>query len=224
MLKKAVIITAAGSSRRMQGTGKKELKVLEGRTVLERAVLPFVLSENFDKIYVTYPRDGLEEMSRALARINFPICFVQGGSSRQASVYNALKAMKEDGNDVVLIHDGARPHVSEKLIQRVLEGTINRGNSTPVTPSVSAMKVLDNQGDIDFHLLRENTVHAQTPQGFAFPEILEAHEKAIEEKTQCIDDSELWSLYIGPAHTVPGDPENIKITYPGDLAGGGVPS
>ncbi len=219
MLKKAVIITAAGSSSRMQGTGKKELKLLGGRTILERAVLPFVLSEHFDSIYVTHPRDGLEEMKRALTRINFPISFVQGGSSRQASVYNALKAVENDGSDLVLIHDGARPHVSEALIARVLAGTIQRGNSTPVTPSVSAMKILNDQGDIGYHLLRENTVNAQTPQGFSFPEILEAHEKAIEEKTRCIDDSEIWSLYIGPAHTVPGDPENIKITYPGDLTG-----
>lgn len=221
MLKKAALITAAGSSRRMQGGGKKELRLLEGRTVLERAVLPFVLCENFDTIYVTHPPGGLEEVRRALGRVNFPFRFVEGGASRQLSVLNALRAMRDEGCDVVLIHDGARPYVSEELIGRVLEAAVQRGNCTPVIPSVSAMKVLNDAGDIEFHLLRENTVGAQTPQGFAFPEILEAHERALEEGAVCIDDSEVWSLYMGPAHTVSGEPENIKITYPGDLRGRG---
>jgi 2-C-methyl-D-erythritol 4-phosphate cytidylyltransferase len=216
---KAVIITAAGSSSRMKGKGKKELKVLKGRTVLERAVLPFVLSEQFDHICVTYPVGNKEEMEKALKRINFPISYVQGGDSRQASVYNALITLRETNSDLVLIHDGARPHISEELIERVLTGTIERGNSTPVIPSVSAMKILNSHGDIEQHLVRKSTVSAQTPQGFSFQEILEAHEKANADEDSYIDDSEIWSRYIGPAHTVKGDPENIKITYPGDLKG-----
>ena len=83
---KTAIITAAGSSNRMKGKGKKELKIVKGRTVLERAVLPFVLSEQFDHICVTYPEGRKEEMEKALHRINFPISYVQGGETRQASV------------------------------------------------------------------------------------------------------------------------------------------
>ena len=216
-MKKAAIITAAGSSSRMKGKGKKEFKVIKGRTVLERAVLPFVISEEFEHICVTYPEGKKEDMEKALHRINFPISFVQGGPTRQASVFNALKKLKETDSDLVLIHDGARPHISEDLISRVLKGTIDRGNSTPVTPSISAMKVLSPLGDIEQHLIRNKTVSAQTPQGFSFPELLEAHEKADADVNEYIDDSEIWSVYIGPSHTVEGDPENIKITYPGDL-------
>jgi 2-C-methyl-D-erythritol 4-phosphate cytidylyltransferase len=214
---KTAIITAAGSSNRMKGKGKKELKVLKGRTILERAVLPFVLSEQFDHIFVTYPEGRKEEMEKALHRINFPISYIQGGESRQSSVYNALVNLKETQSDLVLIHDGARPNISEDLITRVLNGTINRGNSTPVTPSTSAMKILNTLGDIETHLIRSITVSAQTPQGFSYPEILEAHEKAKNDKNTYVDDSEIWSKYIGPSHTVEGDPENIKITYPEDF-------
>ena len=214
---KSAIITAAGSSNRMKGKGKKELKSIKGRTVLERAVLPFVLSEEFDSIIVTYPEGKVEELKKALHRINYPIRFIPGGETRQASVFNALEDLKKTGCDLVLIHDGARPHISEELIQRVLHGTVERGNSTPVTPSISAMKVLNTMGDIEQHLVRNTTVSAQTPQGFSFPEIMEAHEKARKDENIFIDDSEIWSVYIGPAHTVEGDPENIKITYPGDL-------
>ncbi|MDC7235296.1 MAG: IspD/TarI family cytidylyltransferase [Spirochaetales bacterium] len=214
---KAAIITAAGSSNRMKGKGKKEFKVIKGRTVLERAVLPFVLSEEFDHICVTYPEGKKEEMEKALHRINFPISYIPGGATRQASVFNALKSLKETQSDLVLIHDGARPHISEELIGRVLEGTISRGNSTPVTPSVSAMKILSPLGDIEEHLIRSRTVSAQTPQGFSFAELFEAHEKAEADDRDYIDDSEIWSVYIGPSHTVEGDPDNIKITYPGDL-------
>ncbi len=214
---KAAIITAAGSSNRMKGDGKKEFKLIKGRTVLERAVLPFVLSEEFDHICVTYPAGKKEDMEKALQRINFPISYVQGGSTRQESVLNALSCLKESGSDVVLIHDGARPHITEELIRRVLEGTINRGNSTPVTPSISAMKILTPLGDIEEHLVRSRTVSAQTPQGFSYPEIMEAHEKALADQRDFIDDSEIWSVYVGPSHTVEGDEENIKITHPGDL-------
>ncbi|MDC7241545.1 MAG: IspD/TarI family cytidylyltransferase [Spirochaetales bacterium] len=214
---KAAIITAAGSSNRMKGKGKKEFKLIKGRTVLERAVLPFVLSEEFDHICVTYPEGKKEDMEKALHRINYPISYVQGGSSRQKSVFNALSCLKETGSSVVLIHDGARPHITEELIGRVLHGTINRGNSTPVTPSISAMKILGPLGDIEEHLVRSKTVSAQTPQGFSYPEILEAHEKAIAENREFIDDSEIWSVYVGPSHTVEGDEDNIKITHPGDL-------
>jgi len=214
---KAAIITAAGSSSRMRGRGKKELTILKGRTVLDRAVLPFVLSEEFDHIIVTYPEGKLDAVRKALHRINFPILYIQGGSTRQESVFNALKELNRIETDLVLIHDGARPYISVDLILRVLNETIDRGNSTPVTPSVSAMKVLNQQGDIEHHLVRSRTVSAQTPQGFSFPEILEAHEKALKDGSSFIDDSEVWSVYIGPAHTVPGDPGNEKITYPRDL-------
>ena len=214
---KAAIITAAGSSNRMQGKGKKEFKVLKGRTVLEQAVLPFVLSEEFNFIVVTYPEGKEEEMKEVLHHINFPIFYVQGGATRQESVRNALLELEKKHTDVVLIHDGARPHITEALIERVLQNTIAKGNSTPVVPSVSAMKVLTPLGDIESHLIRSLTVSAQTPQGFSFQEILEAHNKAMEKKGTYIDDSEIWSEYIGPAHTVEGDPRNIKITYPQDL-------
>ncbi|OQY35629.1 MAG: hypothetical protein B6241_00100 [Spirochaetaceae bacterium 4572_59] len=214
---RSAIITAAGSSKRMKGRGKKEFTKLKGRTVLERAVLPFVLSEEFNFIVVTFPEGKEDEMKKALHHINFPILYVQGGSSRQESVYNALVELKKVQCDVVLIHDGARPHISEDLIMRVLSGTIQRGNSTPVVPSVSAMKILTETGDIESHLIRTQTVSAQTPQGFSFQEILQAHYKALNDESSFIDDSEIWSVYVGTAHTVKGDPNNIKITYPQDL-------
>ncbi len=214
---KAAIITAAGSSNRMQGKGKKELHKLKGRTVLEQSVLPFVLSEQFNFIVVTYPEGKKDELEKALHHINFPIFYVQGGKTRQESVHNALLALEKNNTDIVLIHDGARPHINEELILRVLKKTIDHGNGTPVVPSTNAMKVLNAFGDIESHLVRNQTVSAQTPQGFSFKEILEAHNKAKEDNGLFIDDSEIWSVYVGPAHTVEGDPDNIKITYPRDL-------
>ena len=214
---KAAVITAAGLSSRMQGKGKKELYRLKGRTVLEQSVLPFVLSEEFNFIVVTYPAGKEEDLKKALHHINFPIFYVQGGKTRQESVRNALLELDKNNTDIVLIHDGARPHISETLIMRVLQRTVEQGNGTPVVPSTSAMKLLSPEGDIESHLKRDRTFSAQTPQGFSFREILDAHNKANEDKGSYIDDSEIWSVYVGPAHTVEGDPENIKITYPGDL-------
>jgi 2-C-methyl-D-erythritol 4-phosphate cytidylyltransferase len=94
----------------------------------------------------------------------------------------------------------------------------------PLLPLLETPKEIDPQGFILRHLRRSNLGSAQTPQGFAFPQILHAHEKAAErelrEHYDYTDDAEVWGEFCGPVATVPGERENRKITYPEDLASG----
>lgn len=216
-MKNAAIITAAGSGSRMEISTNKVLLPFQNTTVIKAAVHPFENPVNFQLIIITYSPINKEALKTALKDIAVPILFVEGGSTRQDSVLKGLEALEAEAPDNVLIHDAARPWLTEDLVAAVLEQTDKKGSSVPVIPSVNAMKILDNNGLIKEHLTREFTVSAQTPQGFHYKSILKAHRSALKDNYQAIDDTEIWDRYEGPVSTVPGDPNNRKITYRKDL-------
>lgn len=216
-MRAAAIITAAGSGSRMEISTNKVLLPFGGGTVVEAAVLPFANPDKFQKIIITYSPADKARLQEVLKDIAVPVQFVEGGSTRQESVYKGLEALATDNPGVVLIHDAARPWLTEELVAAVLEQAEKTGSSVPVVPSINAMKVVDEKGLIVHHLKREQTVSAQTPQGFSYTGILEAHIKAGKENFIAIDDTELWDRYKGPVSTVTGDTANKKITYKGDL-------
>lgn len=234
----AVVVTAAGASRRMGGI-KKEYRVLspdvvdekgEPLTVLGAAVVVFAALPQVRTIVITVPpraEDGEAAARKALPSRLFSqtqgpeIVFVPGGSSRRQSVHHALSLLESYKPGHVLIHDGARPWVSEELVRSVLTALESHPAVIPVMPLVETPKIIDEEGLILQHLRRAAVVTAQTPQGFAFPEILRAHEQAAEEELyhhrEFTDDAEVWGAFVGPVSTVPGSALNRKITFPEDL-------
>ena len=123
--------------------------------------------------------------------------------------------------DLILIHDGARPFITERVILNVVEAAAEYGASVPGITPIDTQKEIDENGFIVRHLIRKNLCAVQTPQGFNFSRLCEAHEKAgkLAEETghEFTDDTEIWGEYCGTVKTVPGDVNNIKITYPSDL-------
>ena len=220
-LKAAVIITAAGSSRRMGTGGKKEFLKINNQSVLMMSIKPFIESRLFFDYVIVLPIEEMEEGSNLLSPLfefgNFS--FVPGGLTRQESVYRGLLDLKKKTPNIVLIHDGARPWITETVIREVYRKTVQTGAAIPVVPSVNAMKTINSQGTIISNLKREFTVAAQTPQGFLFDKILTSHETASSDGLEYIDDAEIYSKYVGDAATVPGDTANRKITYMSDMAG-----
>jgi 2-C-methyl-D-erythritol 4-phosphate cytidylyltransferase len=232
----AAIITAAGSSSRF-GV-KKEYRLVgdqtyidgEPLTVLGKAALAFAACSRIETVVITVPRDpDLGEFaardslpSRLLkkrARPNF--LFVPGGPTRRASVHHALSLLEGYAPGFVLIHDGARPWVEPALIDRIIDAVIKHKAAIPLLPLTDTPKEVDGEGFIKRHLRRVTVGGAQTPQGFSFPEILRAHEKAAERENAegrvYTDDAEVWGEFLGPVFAVPGSPANRKITYPEDL-------
>ena len=234
----ATVICAAGSSLRMGGI-KKEYRPLNNSTVLGTAVSAFAKNPLVKTIVIVIP-----ENDEAAARNLLPpwilsaqqpqVFFVPGGETRRISVYNALSFLKSHNPRYVLIHDGARPWVSSCLIERTIDA-VNKYNAViPMirftdTPKECDSPFWESQPEaalpkavfIKNHLKRANTGAAQTPQGFAFPEILHAHEKAFEIEQaggEFTDDAEVWGKFCGPVVVIPGEEENRKITFPEDLA------
>jgi len=235
----AAVITAAGASNRMGGI-KKEYRPLgadyrdaEGTalTVLGAALAAFAACPRVSLLVVTVPPDA--ETGEAAARAALPsyllrtptkkpVLFVPGGASRRASVHHALALLASYDVAYVLIHDGARPYIRPDLIDRTIDAVLTHRAVLPVLPLVDTPKELDPAGRVLRHLRRAAIAAAQTPQAFAFPEILQAHEKAAErelrEGYEFTDDAEVWGTYVGAVQTIPGSPENRKITFPEDLA------
>jgi 2-C-methyl-D-erythritol 4-phosphate cytidylyltransferase len=203
----------------MGPAGKKEYRGLEGVPVLARALRPFIASGRFSRIVVTVPSGDVD----AVASLVQPhvcldtVAFVEGGSTRQESVFNALRALRPAAPGLVLIHDGARPWVSRELIDIVIEATRRRGACLPVLEAAEAVKLVGDGDTIAQHFPRHTIRFAQTPQGFLYAQIVAAHEKAREQGMVCADDGELYSLFIGPVSWVCGEPRNRKITWQHDL-------
>ncbi|MCQ2576404.1 MAG: 2-C-methyl-D-erythritol 4-phosphate cytidylyltransferase [Treponema sp.] len=232
----AVIITAAGSSTRMGGDVKKEYLPLNDGTVLSTCVKAFVDASrdprndfNLSNLIITIPVDGTDAASAAMAafyqfdsKIQEIVDYVPGGHTRHRSIYNALEHLSKKKNlpDYVLIHDGARPFVSQNIISYVIQGTKEFGAAAPGITPTDTQKEIDESGFIKRHLLRKDLVSIQTPQGFKFAELFAAHQKAFCDGHEYTDDTEIWGNYCGRVKVVTGSNKNIKITYPGDLEKG----
>ena len=217
------MILAAGTSRRMGEGTKKEYLPLGDRPVLHNTAKAFLDTSLFTHIAIAVPPGGEDEARAVLGDLILPgpgrpaFLFIPGGDTRQQSVFNSLQALAETGIDTVLIHDGARPWVSPGLIRRVAVEARSRGAAAPVIPVVDTVKILDSRGYIREHLVRDRIGAIQTPQGFHFPAILEAHERARQDQRVYTDDTEIYGLHVGEVFTVPGELTNRKITFPGDL-------
>lgn len=234
----AAVICAAGLSSRMGGIKKEYQKLNDSNvTVLGAAVCAFCAVSLVEIILIAVQK-GTEETARAalppdcLTAAKPKIIFANGGKTRRATVLNALLYLKKYDPHYVLIHDGARPWVSPSLIKDVIDTAAKYGAVVPAlslrdTPKECNAALFDSEGRpaagtpvfVTNHLKRANTVIAQTPQGFKFPEILNAHEQAAEiEDEEFTDDAEIWGRFCGSVAVIPGLPENRKITFPQDMA------
>ncbi len=240
----AVAIVAAGSSSRMVELGKKEYLPLNGGSVLSETALVFLQTKLFSTVLVVHPKNGLAAAKKAFYKNplvaelskDLNVIFTPGGDTRQESVFNALKALNKkppvskkssqanDSPRLVLIHDGARPFISQSLVKKTLAATLKYGAAVPALQPVETQKEMDSSSKIARHLKRSSLAAVQTPQGFLFPEILECHKKAKKEgKTDFTDDTEIWDNYSDKkTRVIPGEPGNIKITYPKDVTADGA--
>ncbi|MCL2212071.1 MAG: 2-C-methyl-D-erythritol 4-phosphate cytidylyltransferase [Treponema sp.] len=217
----AVIILAAGSSSRMSGIKKEFYKLETGISVLGTSTLTFASVPQIDTVVIVV-QEGNESAAREalppalLANPRLKIKFVTGGTSRRASVFNALSSLENSSHDYILIHDGARPWVSSSLVEAIIEAVIKHNAVIPLLPITDTPKEYDGQF-VKNHLKRACVGTAQTPQAFKFTQILEAHKKAAEVSEDFTDDAEIWGRFIGQVACIPGEPENKKITFNEDL-------
>lgn len=209
MKKFSLIITAGGTSSRYGNTNKL-LEKINDKTVIEETVSKFVDFDEIDEIIISANNSIIEILSELLK--NPKIKIIEGGNTRQKSVYNALQVIK---NEYVLIHDGARPLIRKDTIAYVLEAVVDKSAVTVMTKTTDTIKEVDSTGRIIRTIDRAKLYNTQTPQAFKTSIIKEAHEK-LRDGNYTDDCSMLEALNI-PVYIVNGSYTNIKITIKSDL-------
>ena len=142
---------------------------------------------------------------------------VVGGEERRDSVWHGLQQITA-GTDVVLIHDAARPFVSQRIISDCLQAVIRHGAVVVARPVADTLKRADADGAVAGTIAREGLWGAQTPQGFRVPLLSAAYTRAIAEDWPATDDAEIVERFGHRVHLVEGDAMNFKITHPEDYA------
>lgn len=212
----AAILTAAGRGSRAGGDLPKQWQILAGRPVLAHTLAAFAARDDIARILlVIHPDDRARAQALVAAHggAGPGISLVSGGADRAESVLNALRALAGSDTTRVLIHDGARPLVSDAVISRVL-GAL--GSAPGAAPALAVTDALWRGGQtVTGTMPRDGIFRAQTPQGFAFPAILHAHQA---HPGQAADDVEVARAAGLDVAIVAGDEDNLKLTWPGDFA------
>ena len=205
----SLIITAGGTSSRY-GNKNKLLEKINDKTVIEETVSKFIDFDEIDEIIISANSSIIEILQELFDSPKVKI--IEGGNTRQKSVYNALQVVK---NDYVLIHDGARPLIRKDTIAYVLEAVLDKDAVTVMTKTTDTIKEVDETGRIIRTIDRSKLYNTQTPQAFKTSIIKEAHEK-LKDGNFTDDCSMLEELNI-PVYIVNGSYTNIKITIKSDL-------
>ena len=210
------ILVAAGTGERLRGDRPKAFAALAGRPLLAESVERLDTSDWIDAIVVAAP-PGWEEPSILLAEelaVSKVVACVTGGATRAQSVAAALFEVPL-GALVVLVHDAARPLVSDAVVERLV-GPLREGydGAVPALPVADTLKRVED-GVVAETVPREGLVRAQTPQAFLAPSLRKAFAGQIAGATDC---ASLVEQSGGRVAVVEGDPRLLKITTQADLA------
>jgi len=208
------VIVAAGRGRRMAGVDKL-LAPLAGRPLLAHTLTAFQACPSVERVALVMARDRVEE-GRGLVRAHgfdkvAAVC--EGGERRQDSARAGLEALGPC--EWVVVHDGARPLVTPRLIEEGLAAARETGAAVCAVPLSDTLKQVTASGEVERTVEREGLWLAQTPQVFRCDLLLEAHRRATVEAT---DDAALVEAIGGRVRVYMGSPRNIKVTTPEDLA------
>lgn len=214
----SAVVVAAGAGQRMAINLRKQYLSLGGVPVVVRSLQLFLDHPAVKEVVAVIP-PGEAGIVEELLRPYFPpqkVKLVDGGASRPESVDRGLKALEEE-TELVCIHDAARPLASAGLLDRLLSTAARWGAAVPVLELSDTVKEIDGAGFILSTPDREKLRLVQTPQVFKRDIILEAYRNSAAAALNATDDARLVELSGRAIKTVPGEPENIKITRQLDL-------
>jgi 2-C-methyl-D-erythritol 4-phosphate cytidylyltransferase len=213
------IVVAGGSGTRMGSTIKKQYLMLSGKPLLIHALDAMEKQKMIANTVVVVPAEDvlyLEEMA-ARHRLKKVTAIVPGGDTRGASVYCGLQAVPKD-SDLVVVHDGARPFLSQDLLQRLINTGWLEGAAIAAVPVKDTIKQVDGDQLVDKTLNRDQLWIVQTPQVFYTNILKECYQRAFIDGLQCTDDAGIAEAYGYKVKVVLGEYRNIKITTKEDLA------
>lgn len=205
-----VLIVAAGRGQRAGAGLPKQYRRLAGRPVLARTLAAFLGHPRVDRVAVVIHPDDRPLYDEATAGLDL-LPPIAGGPTRQDSVRLGLEALAGLAPDIVLVHDAARPFVSPELIERVVDAV----------PAIAALPIVDTLkraegGKAAAGPARDGLWRAQTPQGFPYPALRDAH-RAARGGPELTDDAAVATAAGIAVALVEGDEANFKLTTPDDF-------
>ena len=211
------VIVAAGRGSRAGAGGPKQYRDLGGRAVLARTAEAFLNHPAINAVRVIIHRDDRDEYDTAMAALlghEKLLPPVTGGAERQDSVRLGIESLIDDQPNAVLIHDAARPFIDAETIDRVVAALEQHDGAIAALPVHDTIKKAAN-GAIGETVPRDNLWRAQTPQGFRFEKILDAHRKAAGQTLT--DDAAVAEAAGLQVALVAGSPDNMKLTQAEDF-------
>jgi len=219
-MRTVAVLAAGGSGVRLGGALPKQFLELAGRPLLAHTCERFARCPSVSGMVLVLPAEGFAEhrdRMHAWADGTKLLAVVPGGRARQDSVWNGLQAIPSALDGVVLVHDGARPLVSEALIEATAEAAARYGAAIAAVPVQDTLKEVGADDVIQRTVDRRRLYRAQTPQGFRSEILRAAFERAIADGFYGTDESALAERIGVAIHLVPGSEKNIKVTTAEDL-------
>ena len=218
-MKILALILAAGRGKRMGTAKNKSYLLLAGKPIVYHTLFEFERSPLIDEIVLIVGNDEVEHARSSIVdafQFTKVSTIVVGGLKRQDSVLAGLRAIKGD-SEVVMVHDGVRPFISQALLQKTGQAMEASGAAIVAVPVKDTIKTVSPQREVLTTLDRSTLWAIQTPQAFRRDILEKAFEKAIDDGFYATDDAALVERLGEKVTIVEGSYENIKITTPEDL-------
>ncbi|MEI0478393.1 2-C-methyl-D-erythritol 4-phosphate cytidylyltransferase [Brachyspira pulli] len=220
-----LVILVAGSSRRFGGKVKKQFIKVDNKPIFIHTLIN-MLKFNFNNVVFVSSKDEIKNIQKYVEnedsiKKNIKKYYIEGGSERVYSVYNAMNFIKDNDikTDYVFIHDGVRPLVTKKEVQALYDAVLETNAAILASKVVDTIKKVDENNNIIETIDRTYLYRAATPQAFKFDNYMTAIDKYINDKDTNLvtDDAEIYSKYYGDVKIIECSSNNIKITKKEDL-------
>ena len=218
-MKTIVLIPSAGSGSRMGAKAKKPYLSLGNKPILAHTLLAFEQCSLINEVVLIVAEDEIDYCKTSIVepfKIRKVNKIIAGGPKRQDSVWEGLKTLNDDC-ELVMIHDGVRPFVSQEILKKSVHETANSGATVVAVPVKDTIKIVSKKAEVLETIDRSRIWAVQTPQTFTRDVLKRAYEKAYNDRFYGTDDASLVERLGVKVKIIPGSYDNMKITTPGDL-------
>ena len=216
MEKLAGIVLMAGSSVRFGGPKNKLFCLLNGKPVFTYAIETFAKQKSISELVIVVSNDNKNEVQKFIEEKGIKAKLVIGGAKRQESVKKGLDALESlSDEDIVVVHDAARPLVDTFIINQVVKAADEFGAATSYLEATDTIAIKNKQDEIVSFIVRDSVAQIQTPQAFKFAFLKNAHQWA--KDANATDDCSLLLMEGHKVKLVKGDKRYHKITRQEDI-------
>ena len=215
----SAIIVAAGSGSRMASDRPKQFLLLAGIPLIFHTLRPFEQCDSIDETIVVLPPESAAEFLDSAAKFGVKKVtrVVPGGATRAESVKRGLTAIRAASAEIVAVHDGVRPFVTDAILRQTLSHAVRYGAAITAVPVQDTLKRVSEAGDVEATVARDRLWRVQTPQAFQRSLLQAAFLHAWDQGILATDEAALLESLGKVVKVVRGIESNIKVTTPDDL-------